>query len=86
MSDSKISSLNLSAFISTTGSTVVISLVVQRTYNIKIRQKERVISQPSISIRYPCLSDNSGNATQPLVPIFLPHVPHRQIRHVQAST
>lgn len=37
MSDSEISNLNLSAFTSTTGDTVITSLVAQRTYNIKTR-------------------------------------------------
>ena len=63
MSDSKISSLNLSAFTSITGNTVVTSLVVQRTYNIKTHWKEKVISQPSIPIRYTRLPDHFENAT-----------------------
>lgn len=62
-------------------------LRVQRTCNIKTRRRERVIpQQPSIPIRHPRLPDNSGNATQPLAPIFLPNVPRRQIGHVPAST
>lgn len=86
MSDSEISSLNSSAFTSTTGGTVVTGPVAQRTRNIKTRRRERVIPQPSIPIRHPRLPDNSGNATQPLAPIFLPNVPRRQIGHVPAST
>ena len=86
MSDSEISSLNSSAFTSTTGGTVVTGPVAQRTRNIKTRRRERVIPQPSIPIRHPRLPDNSGNATEPLAPIFLPNVPRRQIGHVPAST
>ena len=63
MSDSEISSLNLGAFKSTTGDTVVTGSVVQRTRNIKTRQKKRVIPQPSIPIRHPHLPNKSGNAT-----------------------
>ena len=85
--DSEISSLNSSAFTSTTGGTVVTGPVAQRIRNIKTRRRERVIpQQPSIPIRHPCLPDNSGNATQPLAPIFLPNVSRRQIGNIPAST
>ncbi len=87
MCDSEISSLNSSAFTSTTGGTVVIDLLAQRTRNIKTRRRKRVIpQQPSIPIRHPCLPDNSGNTTQLLALIFPPNVPRRQIRYIPAST
>ncbi len=87
MSDSEISSMNSSTFMSTTGDTVVTSPVSQRTRNIKTRRRERVIpQQPSIHIRHPRLPDNSRNSTQPLTSIFLPNVPRRQIGHVPVST
>ncbi len=87
MSNSEISSLNWSAFKRTTGHTVVIIPVAQRTCNIKTRQRERVIPpQLPIPIRHPCLPDNSGNATQLLATIFLPNVPRRQTGNVPAPT
>ena len=86
MSDSEISSLNSSAFISTSSGTVITSLVAQRICNIKTRRRERVIPQRSIPIRYLCLPDNFESATQPLAHIFLLNVPRRQIRHVPASS
>ncbi len=87
MSDSEISSLNSSAFTSTTDGTVVTGLVAQHTRYIKTRRRKRVIpQQPSIPIRHSRLPKNFGNATQPLAPIFLPNVPKRQIGHIPAST
>ena len=85
MSDSEISSLNSSAFMSTTGGIVIISPVAQCTRNIKTRRNEKVILQSSIPIRHPCLPDNSRNATQLLVPIFLLNVPRRQIKYIPVS-
>ncbi len=76
MSDSEISSLNSSAFIKTTGRTVITRLVAQRTCNIKTPWREKVIPQQTpIHIRHSRLPDNSRNATQLLAPIFLPNVP-----------
>lgn len=75
MSDSENFSLNSSVFTKTTG-------CAQRTCNIQTRLGKRVPPhQAPISIRRPCLSDNSGNATQPLESIFLFHVSYRNIKN-----
>ena len=87
MSDSEISSLNSSIFTRTTGRTVVTEPVAQRTRNIQSRRGERVPShQAPIPIRRLRLLDNSGNATQPLASIFLPHVSRRNIENAPGHT
>lgn len=64
MSDSMMLSLNSSAFISTTGRTVMTGTVAQRTCT---RRGVRFVPrQAPIPIRHPRQPDNSGNATQPL--------------------
>ena len=87
MSDSEIFSLNSSVFTRTTGCTVVTGPVAQRTRNIQSCRGERVPShQAPIPIRRPCLPNNSGNATQPLAFIFLPHVSCKNLENAPGHT
>ncbi len=79
--------LEFECFTRTTGRRDVTKLVAQRTCNIKKYRKEKVIpQQPSISIKHPCLSNNFGNATQPLAPIFLLNVLRRQTENIPVFT